>query len=199
MPKLTGGSTLAEHKSATREAMLDAFAVELHEKAWQDLKLQAIAEKVGVARTAVYNYFPDKTALLLAWSEREMTRFMALAGRELADRTDPVDRLQVLIKLVLIEFSLQRGVGASVASVLPPEDRDTFFAHIAPLARLVEELLSDGMERGAFVDAEPVATGHLVMACLEAQRPGLNAGGRTDAAVARTVPFVLRALGVPAE
>ncbi len=120
MPKLTGGTTLAEHKAATRDAMLDAFAVELHQRPWQDLKLQTIAERAGVARTAVYNYFPDRTTLLLAWSEREMTRFMALAARELADRTDPVDRLQVLVKLVLIEFSLQRGVAASVASMLAP-------------------------------------------------------------------------------
>ncbi|CAM2992830.1 TetR/AcrR family transcriptional regulator [Prescottella defluvii] len=198
MPKLTGGATLAEHKAATREAMLDAFAVELHEKAWQDLKLQSIAEKAGVARTAVYNYFPDKTALLLAWSEREMTRFIALAHRELGDRTDPVDRLQVLIKLVLIEFSLQRVAGASVAAVLPPEDRAEFFAHIAPLAELVEQLLQDGMDAGAFAVADPAATGQLVMACLESQRPALIAGDRTDAAVARTLPFVLRALSATA-
>ncbi len=123
MPKLTGGTTLAEHKAATRDAMLDAFAVELHQRPWQDLKLQTIAERAGVARTAVYNYFPDRTTLLLAWSEREMTRFMALAARELADRTDPVDRLQVLVKLVLIEFSC--------SAVSPPPSRRCSHPRIA--------------------------------------------------------------------
>ncbi|EME23077.1 TetR/AcrR family transcriptional regulator [Rhodococcus triatomae] len=197
MPKLTAGSTLAEHKAATREAMLDAFAVELHERPWQDLKLQTIAETVGVARTAVYNYFPDKTTLLLAWSERQMTRFMALAERELADRTDPVDRLQVLVKLVLIEFSLQRGVTVSVASMLPPEDRQQFFAHLEPLAELVEDLLLDGIDQGVFADADPAATRQLIMACLDSQRPDLVAGGRVEVSVANTVPFILRALGMP--
>ncbi|MCD7049942.1 TetR/AcrR family transcriptional regulator [Rhodococcus sp. BH2-1] len=196
MPKLTGGTTLAEHKAATRDAMLDAFAVELHQRPWQDLKLQTIAERAGVARTAVYNYFPDRTTLLLAWSEREMTRFMALAARELADRTDPVDRLQLLVKLVLIEFSLQRGVAASVATMLAPEDRHVFFTHLEPLAELFEDLLRDGIDGGVFADADPAATRQLIMACLESQRPGLVAGGRTDSAVARTVPFILRALGV---
>ncbi|MCX5205942.1 TetR/AcrR family transcriptional regulator [Streptomyces sp. NBC_00237] len=142
-PKLTGGATLAEHKAATREAMIDAFAALLHEAGWQDLKLQDVARQAGVARTAVYNYFPDKTALLLAWSQREMARFMTLAERELAARTDPVDRLQILIKLVLTEFSFQRGAGASVAPLLPPGDRAAFFEHVAPLAALVGGLLDD--------------------------------------------------------
>lgn len=199
MPKLTGGATVVEHKAATREAMLDAFAVEFHGNGWEGVKLQTIAEKAGVARTAVYNYFPDKTALLMAWSEREMTRFIALAQRELADRTDPLDRLQVLIKLVLIEFSLQRGVGESVASALSPKDRDQFFTHIAPLVELVEELLRDGMEHGVFTEADPAETGRLVMACLETQRSALIAGDRSDAAVARTLPFILRALGAAPE
>ena len=194
MPKLTGGATVAEHRAATRDAMLDAFAVEFHAKGWQDVKLPTIAEKVGVARTAVYNYFPDKTALLMAWSEREMTRFIALAQRELADRTDPVDRLQMLVKLVLIEFSLQRGVGESVASALSPEEREQFFTHIAPLVQLVEDLLRDGAARGVFSEADPADTGRLILACLETQRSALVAGGRTDVAVARTLPFILRAV-----
>ncbi|MCK0090158.1 TetR/AcrR family transcriptional regulator [Rhodococcus sp. F64268] len=199
MPKLTGGATVAEHKAATREAMLDAFAVEFHENGWEGVKLQTIAEKAGVARTAVYNYFPDKTALLMSWSEREMTRFIALAQRELEDRADPLDRLQVLIKLVLIEFSLQRGVGESVASALSPKDREQFVTHIAPLVELVEALLRDGMDHGVFEESDPTDTGRLVMACLETQRSVLIAGGRPDEAVARTLPFILRALGASPE
>lgn len=58
MPKLTGGATTAEHKIATREAMLDAFIRELHEQGWQNVKLQTVAQAAGVSRTAVYNYFP---------------------------------------------------------------------------------------------------------------------------------------------
>ncbi|MFJ9884741.1 TetR/AcrR family transcriptional regulator [Streptomyces sp. NPDC091287] len=196
-PKLTGGSTLAEHKASTREAMIDAFAEQLRERGWQDLKLQEVARAAGVARTAVYNYFPDRTALLLAWSQREMTRFMTLAERELADRTEPVDRLEILVKLVLTEFSFQRGAGASVATMLPPEDRARFFEHVAPLAALVGQLLEDGMEKGVFVRADTAVTGQLIMACLETQRHALLAGQKVHTAVERTLPFLMRALGVP--
>ncbi|MFD4158303.1 hypothetical protein ACFWR4_36795 [Streptomyces hydrogenans] len=78
-----------------------------------------------------------------------MTRFMALA-----ERTDPVDPLQNLIELVLSEFSFQRGAGASVAAMLPPEDRAAFFERVAPLASLVGGLLEDGMDEGVVVRAE---------------------------------------------
>ncbi|GAA4697358.1 transcriptional regulator, TetR family [Promicromonospora umidemergens] len=196
-PKLTGGATLAEHKAATREAMIDAFAVLLREVGWQDLKLQEVARSVGVARTAVYNYFPDRTALLLAWSEREMARFMELAERELSDRSDPVDRLQILAKLVLTEFSLQRGAGASVAATLPPGDRAAFFEHVAPLAALVEDLLVHGMDEGVFARADPAVTGQFIMACLETRRTALLAGEKVHTAVEQAVPFVMRALGAP--
>ncbi|WP_241387426.1 TetR/AcrR family transcriptional regulator [Rhodococcus sp. CH91] len=195
MPKLTGGSTVAAHKAAVRDAILDAFAAEFHATGWPDLTLQTIAKQAGVSRTAVYNYFPDKTALLLGWSEREMTRFLTLAHRELDDRTDPVDRVQVLVKLVLIEFSLQQGVVTSIATLLSPQDRQQFFAHVEPLGELVEELVRSGIEVGVFAAADPGDTTRMLMACLEAQRPSLLAGERVDAAVARTLPFVLRALG----
>ncbi|MDJ0111950.1 TetR/AcrR family transcriptional regulator, partial [Rhodococcus erythropolis] len=118
MPKLTGGATTAEHKIATREAMLDAFIRELHEQGWQNVKLQTVAKAAGVSRTAVYNYFPDKSALLLAWSTREMDRFLLLAERELADRENPVDRIEILVKLTLVEFSLQRFTGIALVELL---------------------------------------------------------------------------------
>jgi AcrR family transcriptional regulator len=196
-PKLTGGATLVEHKAATYEAMIDAFADLLDQVGWQAMKLQDVAKTVGVARTAVYNYFPDKTALLLAWSEREMDRFMTLADRELTDRVDPVDRLQILVKLVLTEFSLHRGGGASVAAVLPQKDRAAFLEHVAPLAKLVTDLLNDGMEQGVFVRSDPDVTGQFIMACLETQRPALQTGRKVHAAVAQTLPFLLGALGAP--
>ncbi len=196
MPKLTGGTTLAEHRAATRKAMMNAFARQLRERGWQEVRLQKAAEEAGVARTAVYSCFPGKTALLLAWSEREMDRFMTLAERELAGRGDPVDRLQILVELVLTEFSLQRGAGASVAAMLPPKDRAKFFEHVAPPAALVGRLLTDGMDQGVFTHADPAVTGQFIMACLETQRSALPAGDRVDAAVARTLPFVMGALGV---
>ena len=195
MPKLSGGNTVAEHKAAVRDAILDAFATEFHTVGWSDLTLQTIAKQAGVSRPAVYNYFPDKTALLVGWSEREMTRFLALAHRELDERTDPVDRIQVLVKLVLIEFFLQKGVVTSIASLLSPQDRQQFFAHVEPLGHLIEELVRDGVDTGTFAAADPPDTTVMLMACLEAQRPALLSGERVDTAVARTLPFILRALG----
>ncbi len=132
MPKLTGGATTAEHKIATREAMLDAFIRELREQGWQNVKLQTVAQAAGVSRTAVYNYFPDKSALLLAWSTREMDRFLLLAERELADRENPVDRLEILVKLTLVEFSLQRFTGIALVELLSAQDRESFLEHIVP-------------------------------------------------------------------
>ena len=178
-----------------RDAILDAFATEFPTVGWSDLTLQTIAKQAGVSRPAVYNYFPDKTALLVGWSEREMTRFLALAHRELDERTNPVDRIQVLVKLVLIEFFLQKGVVTSIASLLSPQDRQQFFAHVEPLGHLIEELVRDGVDTGTFAAADPPDTTVMLMACLEAQRPALLSGERVDTAVARTLPFILRALG----
>lgn len=196
MPKLTGGATTAEHKIATREAMLDAFIRELHEQGWQNVKLQTVAQAAGVSRTAVYNYFPDKSALLLAWSTREMDRFLLLAERELADRENPVDRIEILVKLTLVEFSLQRFTGIALVELLSAQDRESFLEHIVPLSVLVEQLVQEGVDAGVFVDSDAAASAQLILACVESRRPMLMAGDRVDAVVATTVPFIMRALGV---
>ncbi len=181
MPKLTGGATTAEHKIATREAMLDAFIRELHEQGWQNVKLQTVAQAAGVSRTAVYNYFPDKSALLLAWSTREMDRFLLLAERELADRENPVDRLEILVKLTLVEFSLQRFTGIALVELLSAQDRESFLEHIVPLSVLVEQLVQEGVDAGVFVDSDAAASAQLILACVESRRPMLMAGDRVDA------------------
>ncbi|MFD4182892.1 TetR/AcrR family transcriptional regulator [Rhodococcus sp. NPDC058514] len=78
----------------SREAMLDAFATAIRERGAVKVSLRELATLMGVGPTAVYSYFPDKAALLLAWSQREIDRFVA-ALPQLAGQSDQACRRQL--------------------------------------------------------------------------------------------------------
>ena len=59
MPKVIGGS-LDAHREHTRGLLFESFGRLLYQRGYDDLTLAEVARDAGLARTAIYNYFPDK-------------------------------------------------------------------------------------------------------------------------------------------
>jgi AcrR family transcriptional regulator len=59
-----------------RDELLDAAAAEVSEGGWRGLRMQAIAEQVGVSRRTVYNEFGSKASLAEALILRVTARFL---------------------------------------------------------------------------------------------------------------------------
>ena len=159
MPKLTGGATTAEHKIATREAMLDAF----HSRTSRAGLAKREAADVGPGGPASRGQrctttSPTNPRCCSPGPHARWTRFLLLAERELADRENPVDRLEILVKLTLVEFSLQRFTGIALVELLSAQDRESFLEHIVPLSVLVEQLVQEGVDAGVFVDSDAAAS-----------------------------------------
>jgi AcrR family transcriptional regulator len=80
VPRITGPD-IATHVAHQRDAVV-ASAVRLFaERGFDAVTLGDIAEDVGLARTSLYRYFPDKDHILLAWLRREID---ALAEQSVA-------------------------------------------------------------------------------------------------------------------
>lgn len=71
MPRITA-PTIAEHVARQQTAILDAAAELFGEHGVAGTEMTDIAEAVGIARSSLYRYFPDKDHILLRWFEREM-------------------------------------------------------------------------------------------------------------------------------
>ncbi|SDS24312.1 DNA-binding transcriptional regulator, AcrR family [Paraoerskovia marina] len=196
MPRLTSGRTLEEHREHMQEQILDAFEEVLAEKGWDAVTMREVASRAGATRTVVYNYHADRTALLVAWSDREMDRFLDLCERELAERSDPVERLDLLTTLVLTEYSVQRGPTADIHGVLSPKDQAALDGHAKPLHEAVAFVLRSGNLSGQMDCDDAETAGRVILAALETERPTLHGGGRLDESVARIQPVVRRIAGV---
>ena len=53
-------------------------------KGFSVVSLADVAAHAGLARTAIYSYFPDRESLLFAWTEREVQRTIAILDQEVA-------------------------------------------------------------------------------------------------------------------
>ena len=105
MPKLWS-DTIVEHRSAVRDAILDATGRLVHRDGLTGLTMTALAEASGVGRAAragmengrgagratLYKYVPDVAAALTAWQEREIGRHLQRL-RTIAQESPPESRL----------------------------------------------------------------------------------------------------------
>ncbi|MGI5120631.1 TetR/AcrR family transcriptional regulator [Marinactinospora thermotolerans] len=197
MPKISA-PTIAAHRAQIRGRILDAVATLTRSQGIDEISMTEVASAAGITRTALYNYFPDKAALLLAFTEQVTTGFVRRYQRELPHGAGAAERLSVFIRFQLegiVEHP--HPAAAELGASLGPDAYQALAEHVAPMQRLMVEILREGAESGEFADLPAEATAKLVFAMIGAQRvPLLHGGTGFDDAHALVTTFTLRALGV---
>lgn len=165
------------------------------------ISMTDVANSAGITRTALYNYFPDKPALLLAFTEQVNSAFVERYRRELPSGVSAARRLSAFVRLQLEGMMAHpHPPAAELGASLGPDAYQALAAHVAPMQRLLTEILEEGTAAGEFdpLPAEPVS--RLALSMVGSQRLPLVSGeidlDETHALVTR---FVLRALGVATE
>ncbi len=165
------------------------------------ISMTDVANSAGITRTALYNYFPDKPALLLAFTEQVNSAFVERYRRELPSGVSAARRLSAFVRLQLEGIMAHpHPPAAELGASLGPDAYQALAAHVAPMQRLLTEILEEGTAAGEFdpLPAEPVS--RLTLSMVGSQRLPLVSGeidlDETHALVTR---FVLRALGVATE
>lgn len=200
MPRISA-TTVAEHRERTYEALLDAVDALVIERGFEAVSLRDIAARAGLARTAVYNYAPDKAALLIAAAQRAAAQMSAAVAEVAAAQDVSADvRLQEVGRLLLVTFArdarrllLVRAMRASLSEAdqqraLTPL-RDDVQRHLARVVR-------DGAASGAFdPDLDVELTVDLITGVIDAAVTRAVATPTAAPAIARaTAAFLGRAL-----
>jgi AcrR family transcriptional regulator len=146
VPKLWN-ETIAAHREAVREAILDATWQLVVEHGLSAVSMSQIAETAGIGRATLYKYFPDVEAILLAWHERQITAHLEQLAAIRDQSADPAVRLRA----VLTGYAfLSRHRGAHPGDLASFLHRGT---HLEPaqqqLLSMVTQLLSDAAAAGA--------------------------------------------------
>jgi AcrR family transcriptional regulator len=200
MPKITA-PTIAAHRARTRERIMEAVDELIRTQGIDRVSMTDVANSAGLTRTALYNYFPDKPALLLAFTEQVNRSFVERYRRELPSGVSAARRLSAFVRLQLEGLMAHpHPPAAELGASLGPDAYQALAAHVAPMQRLLTEILEKGVATGEFdpLPADPVA--RLTLSMIGSQRLPLVSGetdlDETHALVTR---FVLRALGVETE
>lgn len=195
MPKIIGGS-LVEHREQTRQRLFAALSTLMDDRGFDAISLADIAAAAGVGRTAVYNHFPDKESMLVAFANFEVEQYLATLERSLEGVTDPVERLRTYVRAQAQSRRIYRvSVGPDLRTMLSPATRVRMREHAQMVEAVLRQILADGIASGDFPE-QPIDTiVSLVNACLSS-RAVLDPGPERAAAIAATETFVLRAVGV---
>lgn len=195
MPKIRA-ATIEEHRAATIDQLLAAFGALVLERGYEAVNFADVAARAGLARTAVYNYFPDRETMLIAWTDREVT--IAIQGlQQQVDAAGPgEEQLRIFVARQIADFASRHlPPGQEVIRFLNPETYERFMGHLEPLRAIVREILENGIETGAFGEGDPDALIPMVMACIGAQRGPVAKGDiQPDAATEQVMDFLRRAL-----
>ncbi|WP_103961213.1 TetR/AcrR family transcriptional regulator [Nonomuraea solani] len=196
MPRISA-ATIGEHRAQTRDRILQAVSRLSRVQGIDAISLTDVAGEAGITRTVLYNYFPDKAALLLAFTERVTQYFIDSYERELPAGASPAERLRGFIRLQLDGLLAHPHPGAAdLSAALGPDAYQRLAEHVAPMQRVLIDILESGIAAGDFRVLDVAATARMILAVLGAERLPLISGDVTVEAAGELVSeFVLRALG----
>jgi len=101
VPKISA-ATVAEHRAAQRRALLDAAFELLAETPEHAPSLAEVAQRAGLARSSIYNYFTSRDDLLRAVVMDMFPRWNTRVVAAMEQVSDPTERV-----LTYIEVNLQ--------------------------------------------------------------------------------------------
>ncbi|ADJ50171.1 TetR family transcriptional regulator [Amycolatopsis mediterranei S699] len=195
MPKILGES-LEAHRREVRSRVFDVLRAQLYERGFDAITLAGVASAAGVGRTALYNHFPDKESLLVAFVEDEAAQYVTRLTEAVEAQADPVDQLATFVRLqlrVLAEYHMPPGT--ALASALAPAAYRRISAHADPITDRLRAILAGGVDLGRWPAEDPDVLIPMITAALGNRTLVDGPAGQLEEVVEAAVRFVLRAVG----
>jgi len=151
MPRITGPD-IATHVARQEAAVLAAATELFANRGYARVSMGDIADAVGLARTSLYRYFPDKDHILLAWLRRDIGDLLDRSEQVAADRVAlplPEDRLRAWLTLQFgflrnPEHALVMGLAAEMDAMGDEVRAEVVDQHVRLYAS-VERIVADAI------------------------------------------------------
>jgi AcrR family transcriptional regulator len=198
MPKINA-PTIDEHKVLTRNALLEAGADAFVRYGLAGTSIGVMADLAGIARTTVYEYFPNKESVLSALIEE---RLPPIVDRLIEDLLEgcPADRLAEILSRAFRfvgEYPVEATLLFRVSRELPKPERDVAWSVFDRVRAVMVALCKEGIESGQFADVDPMSLGTIVGDHLVGGIDELSVRGSSDAdaVAAARIDFLRHGLG----
>ncbi|MFF5028183.1 TetR/AcrR family transcriptional regulator [Streptomyces collinus] len=136
---------MAEHRSMQRAALLDAARSLLSEGGTEALTFPALAERTGLARSSVYEYFRSRAAVVEELCEVDFPVWAAEVAAAMERAATAEDKVEAYVRqqLTLVDDRRHRAVVAISASELDAGAREKIRAAHGELVAMVVEALGE--------------------------------------------------------
>ncbi|MCX4723448.1 TetR/AcrR family transcriptional regulator [Streptomyces sp. NPDC090052] len=134
---------MAEHRTMQRSALLDAARTLLSEGGTEALTFPALAERTGLARSSVYEYFRSRAAVVEELCAVDFPVWAAEIESAMERAPDPAGKVEAYVRqqLALVGDQRHRAVVAISAGELDTGAREKIrAAHGGLIAMIVEAL-----------------------------------------------------------
>lgn len=147
MPRIQTDS-LAAHRDWRRSQLIDAAAAIALETGGESITVAAVAQRAGLSRTSVYEYFGSSADLVADLVVDELASFAYDLKAAIADETDSYKAIEIWISTSLLYIADGRHLLAKALNAVElPRNRsaDIGATHRALLAPLTEGLSGIGI------------------------------------------------------
>ena len=184
MPRIDA-PTLAEHREQRRDALLEAATTVMRESG--TVTMSAVAERTGLSRTAVYEYYRSSADLIADVLVDELAAWIDHLAEAIDGIADPRERLVTWIRAALayVEDGRNALVRAAGDATLPPVRR----AQVQTLHRDLAAPVYVALREIGVTDAERIAS--YVWGVVEAATRHIESGRAADDEVDAAIAFAL--------
>ncbi|MFD9408317.1 TetR/AcrR family transcriptional regulator [Streptomyces sp. NPDC059989] len=183
---------MAEHRSMQRGALLDAARSLLSEGGTEALTFPALAERTGLARSSVYEYFRSRAAVVEELCAVDFPVWAAEIEAAMQEAESPEAKIEAYVRsqLGLVGDRRHRAVVAISASELDAGAREKIrAAHGGLVAMIVEALAALGQQ-------EPRLAAMLLQGVVDAAVRRIELGAAEDPAVVTEAAVAMALRGV---
>ncbi|NEB34038.1 TetR/AcrR family transcriptional regulator [Streptomyces sp. SID14446] len=167
---------MAEHRSMQRAALLDAARSLLSEGGTEALTFPALAERTGLARSSVYEYFRSRAAVVEELCVVDFPVWAAEVSDAMAAAEGPEGKVEAYVRrqLALVGDRRHRAVVAISAGELDAGAREKIRAAHGGLVTMIGEALA------AMGHAEPRLAAMLLQGVVDAAVRRIELGAAED-------------------
>ncbi|MEU0252503.1 helix-turn-helix domain-containing protein [Streptomyces sp. NPDC006184] len=183
---------MAEHRSMQRAALLDAARTLLSEGGTEALTFPALAERTGLARSSVYEYFRSRAAVVEELCEADFPVWAAEVAAVMECAESPEGKVEAYVRqqLALVGDRRHRAVVAISASELDAGAREKIRAAHGGLVAMIVDAL------GELGHGQPRLAAMLLQGVVDAAVRRIELGAAEDPAVVTEAAVTMALHGV---
>ena len=153
-------------KMEKRDAILDAVKASFMQQGYRKLTLSEVAKTVGITKSAIYHYFPNKKAMFRAVMQREMSRNQQALERAAEREREPDAKLLAMLQArfrALLRLEGQPSMSMDLLIDIEPLAREVRELFVTAETDLFAGVLRQGIAAGTFRIADPEYTARLLV------------------------------------